>query len=280
MTKFKKTVLVSVVGMSLCAIAGIAYATVGGPTLVYDMKYDTKTNSIYFTEQDFGGKGCPPELKAISVKDNVGRVVLSCDDGLAKDHSKELIAMTENFAPLIPVSLKKNGITASIEAVGVEKIEEDWIIKTNFIAHIFQDNKNVANIPISGCNLEQPFIIDGYRIPGQMDKMVLLVSTKGDCFEGGYIRESLNVISGVKQIEDSYTNTYKTNSPLVPNDGSLIIYAKASSGDVSPSPTDNDQELIGSNNNKYSSTVLVICALIALILGVLIGRSMKVRTSQ
>ena len=57
-----------------------ASATVGGPTLIYDLKFDPATKSVYYTEQNYGGRGCPPELKAISTDTNQVRTIFSCDD--------------------------------------------------------------------------------------------------------------------------------------------------------------------------------------------------------
>ncbi len=239
------------------------FATVGGPTFVYDLKFDPKTETIYYTEQSLSGKGCPPELKSIKVVSGDKGTVYSCDESFVFSDSDQRInerinVFTSEMKILSSINLKKNNIEVLIKELNVEKIEESFVVKTNFTATILQNGKKVDEIAVSGCKTEQPFIIDGYHIPEDNNKVLLLISTKNDCYEGGYIGESLHVISGVKIVDETHINTYKTNSALVPNEGSLIVYG-------------NDTAKVSTSFNRTS----IVVGIFALIIGIIGGRFMR-----
>ncbi|MBI5126331.1 MAG: hypothetical protein HZA80_01030 [Candidatus Taylorbacteria bacterium] len=255
--------------------AQTTYATVGGPTVVYDLKYDTKTNSIYYTEQSDSGKGCPPELKAISLATNATKVIYGCDDETpdsqygSQTFTERIRSFTEKFTPLQTVYLKNNKINVSVDVVNVEKIEDSWVIRTHFIARVSQGTLNKANIPFAGCSEGQPLVVDGYRIPGVEDKLVLLFSRKSDCSEGGYIGESVYVVSGVNLLNEEGPYAYKMQSPLIPHEGSLVVYAKKYPVDNSTFPQQYSAQ------DKYLLPLLIVSAVFIFLLGIWIGRMGK-----
>jgi hypothetical protein len=163
--------------------------------------------------------------------------VYSCDQGEklydGKDYDaaiaevrSEINAITQNFKNLVLISLKKNNISIDLKFVRTEKMspEIDEIRNSVFKASIFKDGKKITEAEISGCNTEQPFTFAGYAVPGFDKKIVLLLSTKGDCFEGGYIDESLLVVGGLNSINKESLNFYKSDQALVPNEGTLTVY--------------------------------------------------------
>lgn len=218
-------------------IANSAFATVGGPTFIYDFKYNPLDESVYYIQHSEGGRGCPPELFKISLNSGKSQVVFSCSQGekllnSGDDYNvapvgNEINKITESFKYLIPINLKANRISVDVSFVNYEKMSSEWdeIKNANFIASVYQDDKKVVDLPISGCDVEQPFTFAGYAIPGFEKKIVLLLSTIGDCWEGGYIYETLHVVGGVNNLDKTYlNNSYKGLSALVLNKGTLVVF--------------------------------------------------------
>ena len=93
--------------------AGNAYATVGGPTFLYDFKYNPADESVYYTLHSESGRGCPPELKKVSLNTLKHSVVYSCAEGekLAIDDSNivrnKINEITSGFKNLIPINLRQ-----------------------------------------------------------------------------------------------------------------------------------------------------------------------------
>ncbi len=234
--------------VSAFALAAVTYATVGGPTLIYDFRYNPADESVYYTEQDSGGRGCPPELFKLSLNSGSTTVVYSCDRGFAEDASpvSEIAAIVEGFKPLTPISLKKNSIEVDVDFVRAENYSPEFeeVVRRHFTATVHQRGNKVAELPITGCNLEQPFTFAGYAIPGFDKKIVLLLSTKGDCFEGGYTKETLHMVGGVGNLDKDFRyNSMKWGEALVPNEGTLVVFEVDSVGELgdgygSPDPDD------------------------------------------
>jgi len=212
-----------IVSVALLLVASTASATVGGPTNIFDFKYDAQSNSVYYQVQNFGGRGCPPILMNLSVANNTTKEIIPCDD---ENPTQERInAITGNLPTISPIHLRKNNISVLIEEKGAEYWEDTEELKRrSFVAHIFQNGKEVGSTPFSGCNLDQPIVIDGYTVPNAPDAIVFLFSTKGDCFEGGYISESLHAVSGISITPETDVYVYKSNQSLAPHEGSLVVY--------------------------------------------------------
>ena len=172
-------------------LAEVASATVGGPTYIYDFKYNPKDESVYYTESDYGGRGCPPMLSKTSLATGVSSKVYSCDQGEkvydGKDYDaavaqvrSEINAITQNFKNLVPINLKKNDISIDLKFVRSENLspEIDEIKNSVFKATIFEDGKKITETEVSGCNTEQPFTFAGYAVPG-FDKKIARFAKKG-----------------------------------------------------------------------------------------------------
>jgi len=270
----KKTLHATIFAFLLIISFGIlvnnAQATVGGPTIVYDFKYDSKTSSIYYTEQNYNGKGCPPELKSISLSTLMSKVVYSCNDGLVTENqSLRINSFTSQFTTLVPINLRRNNIDIVVDVIGIENIPDtSEKIKTNFIARVFQGSNKISEITFSGCNAEQPLVVGGYEIPGVSDKIVLLFSRKSDCWEGGYVGEFIFLVSGVNIVDRSHVNSYKSDSPLIPDDNSLVLYSKKDGGDQTSGQSPKDCI----SDKEFPVAILVLSVIGALVLGIIVGR--------
>ncbi len=255
-----------------------ALATVGGPTYIGFFKYNNADQSVYYIQNSQSGRGCPPELMRISLTTEKVDTAFSCDQGEqlqgnnyangASQVMGEISKITSSFKDLTPISLSKNNIAIDIEFVSTKKLDSDpdWILSTLFLAKVYQNGKKIDEFEINGCNVEQPFTFEGYAVPGLEKKIVLLSSTKGDCFEGGYTVENLSVINGVNGLDKTSIGGYKSSMlPLVPSEHTLTIYER-------------DTVLADSNNistdlaSPTSSMKIVVIVLIAILIGLFLGK--------
>lgn len=226
--------------LSLFFVWNIVDATVGGPTYINNFKYNPKNESVYYIKYDHGGRGCPPVLEKISLVDGKVEKIYSCEQGekilnIYRDNeysfsiskvSEEINKITSSFKDLTPINLNKNNIDIDLQFIKSEKYDSDpeYIKNSVFNTIIYQNKNKVAENLISGCNIEQPFTFAGYAIPGFNKKIVILISTKGNCFEGGYLSESLMVVGGLENLDKNQLPFYKGDEPLIPNEGTLTLY--------------------------------------------------------
>lgn len=249
-------------------------ATVGGPTYMGSFTYNRANESVYYIETSSAGRGCPPELKKMSLVSGIVDTAFSCDQGenLRSEEKNfeagtnlvlnEISKITTGFKDLTPISLSKNNIQIDVEFVKTENLPEDpsWIIKSHFLATVYQNGKKVDQFEIAGCNQEQPFTFAGYAVPGLEKKIVLLSSTKGDCFEGGYTIERLSMVKGVDSLNKEHTGYYKSPLvPLVPSESTMTIYKR-------------DTIQASSTPNPTSTNTLVFSTVIALVAGIIFGK--------
>ncbi len=230
-----KILLVIVFGLF---ITNSALATVGGEVTISDFKYNPKDESVYFVKNNFGGKGCPPELLKLSLNTGKTDVAFSCDQGEKLSQSanwqegqnivgQELNKITKDFKLLNSLNFKKNNISIKVSFSSEEKYPEfNEVERRQFLAEVYQNNVKVGDFKVPGCNLDQPFTFQGYSIPGFDKRIAILSSAKGDCFEGGYIDEYLFSLTGFSNLDKTtVSNYYKSSSPLVPNEGNLVVYS-------------------------------------------------------
>jgi hypothetical protein len=265
----KTILIVCTAVVTFIAGSQAAHATVGGPKYVYDLKYNPTDSSMYYTEQSYSGRGCPPELKKISLTNPQSSTVLSCDhlQSLSmNDVNSEIYGITENFKSLTQINLVKNNIRIDLAYVKEEKIPNDeMVIKSYFNADIYQDNVHIGSFPIEGCDIEQPFLMAGYAVPGLNKKIIFLTSAKGDCWEGGYVYETLDAANVTIKDRSEISNSFKMNSPLTPNEGTILVYEQSQ---VSGKPAENGED-------KYNDTTLIIIAVTFLIIGIGTGFLVK-----
>lgn len=260
--------------------AGIAHATVGGPTYVYDFTYNPANESVYYISNAMSGRGCPPELMRLSLVDSTIQKAYSCEEAEAQltpptTYLSPIINITETFKHLASINLKKNNISVDVRFLNYKNISLDVseIKKANFVATAYQGDEKLVDFPIVGCSAEQPFTFAGYAIPGFEKKIILLLSAKGDCWEGGYTRESLYVVGGVSNLDKTpIGNFYKNASALVPNEGTLVVFAKDADSDTTSTTT---TETPATHKTSNPTILLVGALLIGLIAGVTLGRVRK-----
>lgn len=223
-------------------------ATVGGETLIYDFKYSPADESVYYIRIDGGGRGCPPELMKVSLNSEKTTVVFSCDKAEKLQSEQvgiEIDKITKDFKFLTPLSLKANDVSIDVKFIKVETYgsESNEILMRHFIAELYQNGKKIKEFPITGCSLDQPFTFQGYSIPGFDKKMIILMSAKGNCAEGGYISETLYVVGGVDNLDKTQVgNFFKGPTPLLPNEGNLVVY-------------ESDKSLTTNNGSKDGSVI-------------------------
>ncbi len=258
-----------VVVVALCALVGLSgkvFATVGGPKYISGIALSTLRNTIYYTLHDNGGRGCPPIVHAIDLTTLKDTEVKSCtqvEEGttteVGQQHYVEFVSDLLYDLPFLgSVSLKRNNIAINVDFLS-EHTEEGYTQWSEFRAHIIQDDKEVGQISFRGCSQDQPHIFEGYMVPNS-DTMLILISNKGDCFEGGYVYETLRIIKGVTYHDTNIVRSYKDASATEPNSGNLVVYA--GSHDV-----ENNDEAIP----QKSSMSNVILLSIASILGAVVG---------
>ncbi len=221
-----------------------AFATVGGPTYISGIASDTTNKFLYYTVNDNGGRGCPPIIHKVDLNTLQDAPVKSCDDfekefpyteaGL-QAYNQFISGVYQNLSYLGSVSLEKNNITVDVKFISEEVQYEgdyDYLGWTNFRARISQDGVELGSIDFRGCAEEQPHIFEGYMIPNS-DKMAFLISNKGDCFEGGYVKEILHVIGGVKYYDTNVIRSFKTASATEPNVGNVVVSVPLEGGGYS-----------------------------------------------
>ncbi|MEI6346065.1 MAG: hypothetical protein WCO79_02425 [bacterium] len=268
----------------------IAHATVGGPTLVYDFTYNPADESVYYIRNSQNGRGCPPELLKLSLVTGTSQVAFSCDEGEkllvpANDYNSspvntKITSLTNGFKPLTPIHLEKNDLSVKMRFVNYENVAPDVneIVKANFFATISQAGKKLVEFPVVGCNETQPFTFAGYAIPGFEKKIVLLLSAKGDCWEGGYIYESLHVVGGVTVLDrTSVVDFDKVNAPLIAANGTLEV-TTADKDIASAATTTNTTANTPPKNTRSAielALLLVGAVVIGLVAGVALGKIKK-----
>ncbi|OHA23636.1 MAG: hypothetical protein A3G52_02715 [Candidatus Taylorbacteria bacterium RIFCSPLOWO2_12_FULL_43_20] len=290
---FKAVFLTAVIVIS--AIASSSHATVGGPTYIYDFKYNPSDEHVYYTQNSLSGRGCPPELYKISLNTGNSEVVFSCAEGerIINEMGQtqgfsvdaQIRRITQGFKELSQINLKENDISIDVNFVRVENFgsEIDEVLRRHFLTGVYQNTDKLAEFSITGCSLDQPFTFAGYAIPGFNKKIVLLLSTKGDCFEGGYVGETLHVVGGLNDLDKSYlSNTRKGMHALVPSAATLGVFEQdgISIGKEDPpkTPPKTENGITADTGDTPDSdsndVVYIVVAMIAgIILGFIFGRN-------
>ena len=223
------------------------YATVGGPTLIDSLQYNMANKSeILYEQLNYSGKGCPPEAYSMNLVNGVKRVLISCNDADWMNstlYNTKLENTLASYPSLLKhIDLTKNNFSAQINITRQQAASEKngFLNKTDFRLDIFQDNQIKGSFEYSGCDPDQLHIIEGYIIPN-INTLVLLVATKGDCFENGYTRETLFTVPNVTLYNQSplpLKNGNEAESVI----GNLSIIANRSIS-LPPEPKEKEQVL-------------------------------------
>lgn len=210
------------------------------------------------------------------------QIAYSCDQGeqlLANgdyDNSRvysEINKITDGFKNLTPISLKENKISIDVAFVKNETYSpaSNEFSGAIFDVSVYEDTVKIKNMSVQGCNTEQPFTFEGYAIPGFNKKIVLLLSTKGDCFEGGYIKETIHVVGGLDSVSKNTTITsFKNETALSPHEGTLVVFE-------SDEVTGADEKEVATPSPSIStnSSPLITLIIAAILLGTFFGRLSK-----
>ena len=256
-----KYLYILLIAVGVLFMANNVFATVGGPTYISEIAFSAKDNAVYYKVNDLGGRGCPPIVHKVDLATLEDSEVKSCtqvekeflnenyETGMQK-YDQFLAGVYDNLVYLGSVSFKKNNIKVAVKFLseyGSPDFPEE-IFWSNFEAIIKQDEKDLRKINFKGCTNDQPHLFEGYIVPNS-DKLAILISNKGDCFEGGYVRESLQVIKGVKYYDKDIVRSWKNASASEPNGGNLVVYA--ATGVLLPIlPTEENAEA-GNNNMLF-----------------------------
>ncbi|MDP3993611.1 MAG: hypothetical protein Q8P75_01345 [bacterium] len=185
------------------------------------------------------------------------------EEGMQK-YSQFIADTYQNLSYLGSVSLKKNNINVQVEFLS-EHIEDGYTFWSEFRAILTQDNKEVAKVDFRGCANEQPHIFEGYMIRNS-DAMAILISNKGDCFEGGYVKEDLRIIKGIKYYDTNIVRSIKEESATEPNLANIIVYAAADDTE------NNDKTLAPQKSSTANIVLLVVTFILGTTLGYTLGK--------
>jgi len=261
-------------------IANSASATVGGPVYISSLVFNGQDNSIYYMINDYGGRGCPLIINKINLSTLKNSEIKSCDQvekefPYSEENIQKYNQFRENIFKNLPfvgsISLKKNNIDINVKFLS-KHIENDSVSWSKFRATLFQDKKEIGQIDFNGCAKDQPHVFEGYIIPNS-SSMALLISNIGDCFEGGYIKESLRVIKNVKFYDKNLIRGYKADSATELNSGNMVVYAENEEA-----PTLEPDALVNPSENKKNYTIfyIIVGGILTLGLGYILGKKTRI----
>ena len=228
---FSILIFVPVVFSYMAISAEDVFATVGGPTYLERLSYSPSENAIYYLINNQGGRGCPAEIAKINLTTKEQILILPCDKIEETYYTNEGFNSLEyerfvqnTFQPLISlpiISLPKNGISITVDYVGEHRFDE-YNVSSDFRALVSQGNEKKGTIDFLGCYKDQPNVFRGYMIPNT-DKIAMVVSRIGDCFEGGYTDDDMYIVENIIS-KDTTPIAYHNNfsGPQV-REGYLVV---------------------------------------------------------
>lgn len=210
--------------------ATTAHGTVGGPTLIESLQYSSASKqNIIYQLQSYSGKGCPEEIYSLNVATGAKQGLITCNDpdfANPSAYNSKLESLLAQYPSLLRhLDLSKNKITGQVTVTGEKKFEPEagYFGGTDFRLDIFQDRILKGSATYSGCSRDQIHIVEGHVIPNY-NSLIVLVSTKGDCFEGGYANEKLYVISNIT-LYDQAPLPLKGEKAATNAKGNLVLIA-------------------------------------------------------
>lgn len=299
--RFTCLLVVVLVVFSLLISGEKVSATVGGPTYISDIVYHVPSNSIYYLENSSDGRGCPQIIRSLGLTSMEDVEIKTCDEIFQQFFSNtggeeaylQFVADTyknlsylENINYLGSVSLKKNNIDINVEFISENLDEYGDKYSSGFEAIISQDGKILARKSFLGCSKDQPHIFEGYRIP-DTNAMAILISSKGDCWEGGYTRESLFIVRNVEYYDTNIVRYFKEKSATDLNIGNVVVYASTknlvSNEDVNEVSTAlpasstnivNNGDVNGSLATSPASLKDLVLVIILILLSIILGAAL------
>lgn len=195
-------------------------ATVGGPSFITNLSYDSKTQDVYYIEHDFGGRGGLPEVKSHNINSGLEKPVFPWD--YSGSDWKEELSRRRDFVSKLPVliriDLEKNKISFKVAVVGEDKIYD--YSRLNVKVDVSQEGKAIKTFNMNVCKVGQNINFTGFVVPGT-NNLVILVNAITDCFEGGYPMDKVFWVKEVK-ILDSSALVIRSEGQNRPKDANII----------------------------------------------------------
>lgn len=234
----KNTLFLATVAVTYLLNSTFAHATVGGPTLIDSIQYSSADKeTIIYEQQSLSGKGCPPEVYSIDLPLGTKNKLISCSDAdwtNQTSYNARLESILAKYPSLLKhINLSKNNISVQIIVTDQKAATQQnyYLESTDFRLDVYQNGEKKSSYIYSGCSPEQLHIIEGYIIPN-VNILVLLISSKGDCFEGGYAREVLYTVPNII-LYNQNPLPLKNNKEATSEVGNLSLFATQTS-DTSP----------------------------------------------
>lgn len=284
-----------IVGMFLFTMffAGTVHATVGGPTFVYNLKYNPQDESVYYIKVSESGRGCPPEIMKLPLVSGVGSVFFGCVEAekllyekLNKDY-ESLKTFTNNmisgYKDLKELNLSANNIDIDVDYLRDDTYgeTEKYVYNKTHDVYVYQNGIKVNTFQMQSCLVDMPITFAGYIIPGFNNKIVIVASGGGDCVEGPYVYETVKIVSGVQvDYKQAAPVSSKTSGTLIASDKTLTVKI-SDEVDLQKYQIQNDELMMDEPKNiseTKTETYVFITALVSLLVGVVIGRKTKKET--
>lgn len=207
-----KNILIFCFIFSFLIVSELALATVGEATILSHFVYDEKEKLAYYVVSGMVGQVWQYNPRSGEIKkiiSTAGQFPGSIDEEGVKKFEEFLL---RPFKPLSRIDLRKNGIDIEVSAISQVRFRDGVtgefftgdIDPVNLVAKITQNNQEKGEIKFIGCFwsieympdgsfIDRDFYelginFDGFYIPDS-NAILLLVSAKGWCHEGGYLRE-------------------------------------------------------------------------------------------
>jgi hypothetical protein len=218
--------------------ANSVQATVGGPTYIYDIRAGGDVGEIVYVKKNLGGSGCPPEIYKISTETNKASSLVGCYDGIdPADYDAKFNSVLNGYPTLLNrINLESNSIEAVVKVIREVEVDEEkeiYFPQTDFGLDVYQNGIQKTTLTYTGCTTDQPHVIEGYAVPNS-NLIALLVSTKGDCFEGGYITERLYVVPNITVNDSTALPLREKNTPAIANAVGNLTISLGNPGEVTP----------------------------------------------
>ncbi len=268
----KITILSVALLLSFVFVTNTTHATVGGPTYISNIQ-TTSFNSpeIIYEVANQGGRGCPPVIYSQNILTGQTKTLLSCDQAekLSEiDYQTEREVILAKYPVILDrIDLNKNKVTAATVAINEQEMDEakGFFGKTDFTIDIFQNAIKKSTLSYSGCSPIQPHIIEGYKAPNNKSLM-LVVSTKGDCFEGGYTLQRIFFVPDIT-IYDAASLPSVINKDPLPGPGNISFIAKVPATTAPSAAPKTSTETEKDEAGTLINYRIIIGILIVLVLG-------------
>lgn len=205
-----KPVVIGTVGavVGLFALGGEASATVGGPLLLSELKYDDVENKAYYLQASLDGAGFGPSLIEYDPMSQTFSTI-AVDPYLLErldDEEREDIRFTDfaeveeflaDLDSLPRIDLARNDIDFDISLA--EDYDAEYAnfwpeyLQVELVVQVLQEGKAIGNTRFYDCGDRVAF--EGFLIPGT-NQLLLFINNVGVCTETGYTVDRIVPITG------------------------------------------------------------------------------------